>query len=72
MVSDSVERKLAAIFHADVVGYSRLIGEDEAGTHRTLRVCLGAMAALIGEHRGRVVSYSGARCWPTSRPCQTR
>ena len=29
-------RKLAAILHADVVGFSRLMGEDEAGTHRSL------------------------------------
>ena len=32
----SVERKLAAIFAADVEGYSRLMGQDEAGTLRTL------------------------------------
>ena len=32
----SRKRKLAAILHADVVGYSRLTGEDEAGTHQAL------------------------------------
>jgi class 3 adenylate cyclase len=32
----SGRRKLAAILHADVVGFSRLMGEDEAATHRTL------------------------------------
>jgi class 3 adenylate cyclase len=32
----SRKRKLAAILHADVVGYSRLMGEDEAGTHVAL------------------------------------
>jgi adenylate cyclase len=32
----SVERKLAAILSADVVGYSRLMAEDEAGTIQTL------------------------------------
>ena len=36
MVPESVERKLAAILSADVVGYSRLMAEDEAGTIRTL------------------------------------
>ena len=36
MGSERTERKLAAILHADVVGYSRLMGEDEAGTLRTL------------------------------------
>ena len=30
MAADPVERKLAAILHADVVGYSRLMAEDEA------------------------------------------
>jgi class 3 adenylate cyclase len=32
----SRKRKLAAILHADVVGFSRLMGEDEAGTHQAL------------------------------------
>ncbi len=36
MVPETVERKLAAILSADVVGYSRLMAEDEAGTIRTL------------------------------------
>ncbi|MFO1352795.1 MAG: hypothetical protein U1F68_19810 [Gammaproteobacteria bacterium] len=33
-------RKLAAIFYADVAGYSRLTGEDEEGTHRILSAYL--------------------------------
>ena len=53
------DRKLAAILHADVVGYSRLMGEDEAGTHRILKDHFSAIAALITEHKGRVVSYAG-------------
>jgi adenylate cyclase len=32
----TIERKLAAIFSADVAGYSRLMSEDEVGTLRTL------------------------------------
>ena len=32
MESEKTERKLAAILHADVVGYSRMMGEDEVGT----------------------------------------
>ncbi len=35
-----MERRLAAILAADVVGYSRLVGEDEEGTLRTLGACL--------------------------------
>ena len=37
MPSESVERKLTAILAADVAGYSRLMGTDEAGTARALR-----------------------------------
>src|SRR5438132_9943364 len=57
---DSVERKLAAILAADVVGYSRLMGEDEAGTlarlkqHRRELIDPG-----IAEHKGRIVKTTG-------------
>ncbi len=37
MAEERVQRRLAAILAADVVGYSRLMGEDEAGTHAQLR-----------------------------------
>ena len=52
-------RKLAAILHADVVGYSQMMGEDEAGTHRALRTRLDDVTATIEEHHGRVVNYAG-------------
>jgi adenylate cyclase len=54
------ERKLAAILAADVVGYSRLVGDDEAGTIarlRTLRKDL--VEPLIAEYHGRVVKLMG-------------
>ena len=35
-MGDRLPRKLAAILYADVAGYSRLTGEDEDATHRTL------------------------------------
>jgi adenylate cyclase len=54
-----LERKLAAIFYADVAGYSRLTGEDEEGTHRTLSVYLDAISAAIGRHNGKVLHYAG-------------
>ena len=38
MARQGVERRLAAILSADVVGYSRLMGEDEAGTLAALKV----------------------------------
>ena len=56
----TVERRLAAILAADVVGYSRLVGEDEAGTIarlKTLRLTL--IEPLIAEHRGRIVKLMG-------------
>jgi adenylate cyclase len=51
----SVERKLAAILSADVVGYSRLMAEDEAVTIRTLTDYREQVAVLVRQHRGRVV-----------------
>ncbi len=44
---------------ADVVDYSRLMGEGEAATLQTLSVYQGIMADLINQHRGRVVDAPG-------------
>src|SRR6266487_6094491 len=54
-----MERRLAAIFSTDVQGYSRLMGEDEAATVRTITAYRELMAALIQQHRGRVVDSPG-------------
>src|SRR5438128_1059036 len=54
-----MERKLAAILSADVKGYSRLMGEDEEATIRTLTAYREVMATLIQQHRGRVVDSPG-------------
>jgi adenylate cyclase len=59
MTSDTFQRKLTAILSADVVGYSRLMGEDEAGTVKTLETYKGVMFSLIRQHRGRVVDSPG-------------
>src|SRR5437667_2950248 len=56
---DSRKRKLAAILHADVVGYSRLMGEDEAGTHQSLGELRRAIDPLIAAHGGRIVGTAG-------------
>ncbi len=56
---DDLERKLAAIFYADVAGYSRLTGEDETGTHRTLSACLDIITDSIENHGGNVVHFAG-------------
>jgi adenylate cyclase len=55
----SVERKLAAIFAADVEGYSRLMGLDEVGTLRTLTAYRVIIDRLIGSHRGRIFNTAG-------------
>ena len=57
--SSTLPRKLAAILHADVVGYSRLTGSDEEGTYRKVRESLDSITHLVGAHNGRVVNYAG-------------
>ncbi len=55
-----VERRLAAIVSADVVGYSRLMGVDEAGTLRRLNAHRSELIDLkIAEHGGRIVKTMG-------------
>jgi len=59
MTTQEVKRKLAAILSADVKGYSRLMGEDEEWTLRTLNAYKEVMGSLIQQHRGRVVGTAG-------------
>src|SRR3989441_9663836 len=54
-----IERKLTAILSADVKGYSRLMGEDEEATIRTLTAYRAVMTTLIQQQRGRVVDSPG-------------
>jgi TolB-like protein len=55
----SASRKLAAILAADVVGYSRMMGEDEAGTARAVRERREAAAPIIAAHGGRLFKTMG-------------
>ena len=59
MTAEKFKRKLAAILSADVKGYSRLMGEDEEETLRTLNDYKGVMTGSIEQHRGRVVGTAG-------------
>ena len=52
-------RKLAAIMAVDVVGYSRLMGEDEAGTAKAVREHRKAAAPIVAGLGGRVVKTMG-------------
>ena len=54
-----MERKLTAILCADVFGYSRLMGENEEGTLRTLSSHRKLIDSLIEQHRGRFVNSAG-------------
>lgn len=54
-----LQRRLAAILSADVKGYSRLMGDDEEATVRTITAYREVMGRLIREHRGRVVDAPG-------------
>ena len=59
MAEEGFKRKLSAILSADVEGYSRLMGEDEDATIRTLTTYRELMSTIIQKHRGRVVDSPG-------------
>src|SRR5216684_6120378 len=57
---DRVERRMAAILAADVVGYSRLMGVDEEGTLAELKAHRAALIdPKVAAHRGRIVKTTG-------------
>ena len=58
-MEDRLPRKLAVILYADVAGYSRLTGDDEDATHRTLSEYLDLIALTISSHNGKVMHYAG-------------
>ena len=59
MNKTNLERKLRAIFSADVKGYSRLMGDDEAHTIKTITAYRDVIFGLISKHNGRVVDSPG-------------
>jgi class 3 adenylate cyclase len=59
MNTQDFRRKLTAVFSADVAGYSRFMGEDEAATVKSLETYKQVMFSLIRQHRGRVVDSPG-------------
>ena len=58
-MEDRLPRKLAAVLYADVAGYSRLTGDDEDATHRTLNKHLDLFSQSIESHNGQVMHYAG-------------
>src|SRR6266478_6087915 len=60
MAEERTQRRLAAVFAADVAGYSRLMGADEEGTLARLKVLRrDLLDPKIEEHRGRIVKTTG-------------
>src|SRR5882724_3174179 len=59
LASDRVQRRLTAILAADVAGYSRLMGLDEAGTARTLHEHRAAVDPIVASFGGRIVKTTG-------------
>ena len=60
MARESVERRLAAILSADVVGYSRLMGEDETGTLAALKaLCKELIVPKETQYHGRTIKLMG-------------
>ncbi len=70
MEKEPLERKLAAILYADVAGYSRLTGEDEEGTHRTLSAYLDRTTQRQSAALRRRCGAGGVRqCGPCPDLC---
>jgi adenylate cyclase len=59
LASERVQRRLTAILAADVAGYSRLMGLDEAGTARTLHEHRAAADPIVAHYGGRIVKTTG-------------
>jgi TolB-like protein/class 3 adenylate cyclase/Tfp pilus assembly protein PilF len=59
MSEEGFKRKLTAILSADVVGYSRLMEDNEEATIQTLNTYRNSMSTLVQQHRGRVVDTTG-------------
>jgi adenylate cyclase len=54
-----LDRRLAAILAADIVGYSALMGADETRTVADLKAHQGIVLPMIGEHGGRIIDTAG-------------
>ena len=59
MTQESFKRKLTAILSADVEGYSRLMGDDDEATVRTLTTYREVLTTLIQQHSGKVLDSPG-------------
>ena len=60
MITQEFKRKLTASLSADVKGYSRLMGDDDEATVRTITAYRKVITEVVQKHRGRVVIYCSA------------
>jgi len=68
MTADKSKRKLVAVVHADVKGYSRMMGEDDEYTVRTLASNRQEMHRLVEIHEGQVRDTAGETVFSWSFP----
>ena len=59
MAEIAVMRRLVAILAADIAGYSRLMGEDEAATVRDLKAHQAVVLPFVPQYGGRVIDTAG-------------
>ena len=59
MTTEDIKRRLTAILSADVVGYSRLMSQDDIGTIETLKSYRKVISESVQKYRGRVVDSPG-------------
>jgi adenylate cyclase len=60
MTDQQIARRLAAVVAADVTGYSRMVGADEAGTIAALKqIWIGTFNPAVASRRGRIVKMMG-------------
>jgi adenylate cyclase len=59
MSSKEIDRKIAVIFATDVVGYSKLMENDEDHTIKAIRACKEILETLFKEHGGRTFNTAG-------------
>lgn len=64
--SGRANRRLAAVLHADVAGFSRLMAMDEVGMQDRLIFWRGLIYHELARHGGRVVGTAGMRFWRSS------
>lgn len=68
MEQERLPRKLVAVLHGDVVGYSCLMGEAEDATHRTLADYLDLIATTVARHDGSSCTTQATLSSPDSMP----